>query len=678
MLPARTPRTRCPYHARARRVVLGELAVKRPTAGSTMSRASSYSQLQRRSLSSGSCSALKSSTIDVALPPRCITSATSATGRFSGFSRQRCVGRSLAAQLALQPSSGDGAYRAAISASVCLARRLMHLRLIDDCHLVAHAIGKAVWQRYAEHHPTSTIADLRRAAATLVPLCPSETCTDGCLHALIIELLAATVRAGHALETSIRPLAEAACGPATRQAAIGGTDYSPMRWDYGCQHGLGHGLGAIAFDGQITDAKAFALCGSMVTRDASMVVSPMTCEGGLQMQLVDSRLEEALSHGNDNALLDGNALYRMCSEIPPDGSEAVDRRRHYMCFGVLGEGLMFSSCHDEGLSLQACDHMNQPAVFGDHRLLTTTAGVRRRLQPDMSSNNVQSPREICTDGVREEGSVLRTWAGAVTNASGCDAPTSTILTPLIMPCVTARGPIDPSTPIGQWCCGDASLIPAGKRTWACRTPAPTERSQTPGFVARTAAASAHARAVSAEPPPVAAAQLSPPSPPPPPESGGGGTAIIVVLLILLIAVAGYLWRRRRLALPPRHQSIGRSLSRTHSHSAWQESARSRRHEKAVKKVLSKQLTPGTFGALKALRRVQVTGQEVGSGLDPAASDHESLPPLSPPLSPLANADPSTVPLSKDRSSGEDGTEIVVTPAPYLTPGSTGYLTPSLA
>ena len=46
--------------------------------------------------------------------------------------------------------------------------------------------------------------------------------------------------------------------------------------------------------------------------------------------------------------------------------------------------------------------MNQPAVFGDHRLLTTTAGVRRRLQPDMSSN-VQSPREICTDGVREEG-----------------------------------------------------------------------------------------------------------------------------------------------------------------------------------------------------------------------------------------------------------------------------------
>ena len=55
----------------------------------------------------------------------------------------------------------------------------MHLRLIDDCHLVAHAIGKAVWQRYAEHHPTSTIADLRRAAATLVPLCPSETCTDG-------------------------------------------------------------------------------------------------------------------------------------------------------------------------------------------------------------------------------------------------------------------------------------------------------------------------------------------------------------------------------------------------------------------------------------------------------------------------------------------------------------------
>ena len=79
-----------------------------------------------------------------------------------------------------------------------------------------------------------------------------------------------------------------------------------------------------------------------------MVVSPMTCEGGLQMQLVDSRLEEALSHGNDNALLDGNALYRMCSEIPPDGSEAVDRRRYYMCFGVLGEGLMFSSCHDEG------------------------------------------------------------------------------------------------------------------------------------------------------------------------------------------------------------------------------------------------------------------------------------------------------------------------------------------
>ena len=224
----RTPKKQS-YHARARRVVVGELAVKRPTAGSTMSRAPSYSQLQRRSLSSGSCSALTSSTIDVALPPRCTT--TSATGRFSGFSRQRCVGRSLAAQLALQPSSGDGAYRAAISASVCLARRLMHLRLIDDCHLVAHAIGKAVWQRYAEHHPTSTIADLRRAAATLVPLCPSETCTDGCLHALIIELLAATVRAGHALETSIRPLAEAACGPATRQAARGGTDYSPRRWE---------------------------------------------------------------------------------------------------------------------------------------------------------------------------------------------------------------------------------------------------------------------------------------------------------------------------------------------------------------------------------------------------------------------------------------------------------------
>ena len=120
-----------------------------------------------------------------------------------------------------------------------------------------------------------------------------------------------------------------------------------------------------------------------------MVNAQFTCEGGLQMQLVDSRIEAALSHGNDNALLDGGALHRMCADVPPDGSEDVDRRRYFMCHSVIGEGLMFSSCHDEDLSVTACNNMIQSPQFG------------------------RSPREICTGGAEEEKQGVGAFAGGV-------------------------------------------------------------------------------------------------------------------------------------------------------------------------------------------------------------------------------------------------------------------------
>ena len=234
----------------------------------------------------GGCARLASAAPDVDLPSSC----AALNGRLDGFKRQRCVGDSFATGMMLPPDDAPSLQEASVAA-ICLSQHLVDTQLLDDCHLVAHSVGHALWQRYASSNDVSTGKQLALAASQLAPRCPSNLCSDGCLHAVMIELLRATLRAGQALSTA-RPMIDVACGSATRTVALrnsgqGASDAA--RWDYGCYHGVGHGLGALTFDRTIALADARALCTTL----APTVPLSKACVGGLIMELVDSRLQAA-------------------------------------------------------------------------------------------------------------------------------------------------------------------------------------------------------------------------------------------------------------------------------------------------------------------------------------------------------------------------------------------------
>ena len=91
-------------------------------------------------------------------------------------------------RLSLEPRANS--YDTIVRASMCVANRLVHARFIDDCHLVAHAIGHQLWQSSTTAGLLSSEAELALAASLVMPRCPGpQLCGAGCMHAVLISLV---------------------------------------------------------------------------------------------------------------------------------------------------------------------------------------------------------------------------------------------------------------------------------------------------------------------------------------------------------------------------------------------------------------------------------------------------------------------------------------------------------
>ncbi len=281
-------------------------------------------------------------------PPSCDGSAPPG-GDLGGLARQECVGRSLAALLTPTPSAPAAEPPADAAAAVCIGRALVASRAIDDCHLVAHAIGRAVWKREArtlaaggDDDAAALLGVARRSLAQCV-----GGCIDGCIHAVLAEMTCAAVtRAGESI--GVVPAA-------TRELLA--TLFSSICEDrepkkvYACHHGLGHGLGAATDRGLLWLASAFSLC--------SATPSEPRCLNGVIMEVVDRRVLGSFGRidaGIADAPADGAALVSVCVSFA--NAAAMHGRPRAptvaLCANALGEALAFATCHDGRAAADAC------------------------------------------------------------------------------------------------------------------------------------------------------------------------------------------------------------------------------------------------------------------------------------------------------------------------------------
>lgn len=514
------------------------------------------------------CARLKPTAPDVGLPSSC----AALSSPLDGFKRQQCVGSRLAAGLQLTQTAG---LQEASSAAVCLARHLVNANMLDDCHLVAHAIGRALWQRYAAHHAVDTSTNLAHAAAELVPQCPSMMCVDGCVHALMIELLRASLPLEHPVQ-SAQAIVNVACSDATLAIALGNSDLGNSdehrsRWRYACYHGVGHGLGALAFAGDFEVPYATGLCATLAPE-----MWQYACSGGLPMELADSRLQRVINALPPAARLNATRASPFnASMVTGVCAGFTEARTRSLCYNTAGEGLMFASCHHLSMAKAACGRLGSNA----------------------------EALQACNTGAHEEAEDVN-FSNEQTGAL-CRAPAANYTARLYQPCfdvhVHERG-----TPLHAWCCETIhaeGFLPAGvKGAWTC-----------PPTVSHPPAGGKHVGSTAT---PIF-------------EDVGGLIAIVLVLCVGMVV----LWRRRRYG---RFQTIGTSLRRVQS-ARWQaQGLVSDDHKKYALKYMKAR--PGSVQAMMYLRKMQMTGHELGATeMEPTGESPFSSPPLSPLASPAGES-----------------------------------------
>lgn len=354
------------------------------------------------------------SDVPVRLPSHCETYNQRA---LSGFALQHCVGVALGSRLPPEPSEELN-----VLTATCVGERLLAAGLIDDCHLVAHGIGEAAWRVHESQHwwqatvasllPSSHMEEwLLSTSRALLPGC-ARGCWDGCMHAVLIELVLAALRS----PASLARLVEGSC-----DAEIAGAQADLERWLYGCHHGVGHGLGEAVHIGLISTARGLALCDNSLAFHGGR--APETCKQGLTMQLVDRRIQQVASAAERDAVLSVSQAAAeaagsehvgiaplpspltwsgVCDGVPSDGGDgddsAADQQLRRDCFDMLGEGLMFATCHDGAFSLTAC-----VSLTTDQRAIDT-----------ISSRRVTHIDQLaCSGGAREEGSTAQTTRNSV-------------------------------------------------------------------------------------------------------------------------------------------------------------------------------------------------------------------------------------------------------------------------
>ena len=262
-------------------------------------------------------------------------------------------------------------------------------------------------------------------SSTAVP----KSCASGCSHALLVEFLDAVLRAPWTDELLRTLVAEAGGAMATT---------------YHFQHGIGHGLGAAVAADLITFREASRLCSVTTSKQTGFE----NCYGGLVMQVASDRLEAGIRASAHVALGVTAPLTTLFSGIPSSlvigntSSCAMPSLESYSFAMALGENAMFANCHN----VTSCHDMcSQEPTYSKH--CTCACDAEWSYAESLQQGQSHEARTCLS-----EDRVHRV--------------TSEIL---LQPCLAAKTPIDPSTWLGQWCCGAAFLESPADRApgWSC-------------------------------------------------------------------------------------------------------------------------------------------------------------------------------------------------------------------
>ncbi len=240
-----------------------------------------------------------------------------------------CCGSAAASQICLPPDtakSGCKGKSASYENTICLedyfvnmtylesatkaidsARRMQEDGEIDDCHIVAHMVGKANLIKYGY--------DLGKALGTC-----STSCLQGCIHGAVQTYVSEKVDVTR-LKEELSSICE------------GLDKHSPV---YGqCIHGLGHGF--LTGD-YMSITEAIAACESLDSADSHR------CLGGVFMENMQKNL--LLPESEFRA-----RLPQTCTIIEKMNRPSLTRA----CYSDMGEGIMFYTAHNLGQSLEYCN-----------------------------------------------------------------------------------------------------------------------------------------------------------------------------------------------------------------------------------------------------------------------------------------------------------------------------------
>jgi hypothetical protein len=193
--------------------------------------------------------------------------------------------------------------------AVAEAKKLQKEKMIDNCHLAAHAIGGENLRKNNN--------DVGKAFATC-----AAGCMEGCYHGVMEEYLSQS----HDREALLNQLPHL-CESVSHDLKL---------WRQ-CLHGVGHGL--LRHD--ISLVEAVKLC-----RGFGEVYPAKTCIGGVMMQNMNSIM--LLDEKTFRSKLAG-----MCDPIDVFQDQALKR----LCVEQIGEGIMFYAGHDLMKSKEFCGEL---------------------------------------------------------------------------------------------------------------------------------------------------------------------------------------------------------------------------------------------------------------------------------------------------------------------------------
>jgi hypothetical protein len=211
----------------------------------------------------------------------------------------------------LEPYVQDLTFETSARYAVCRAEQLQSEGIIDDCHLLAHAIGGVALREF-EGDPGPAFASC------------GPGCLEGCYHGVMESFVGSMPDDRAAIIDALADMC---------------TEMDDDDW-YACVHGVGHGLrhhGLLSLTGAV---EACENSGDVHWADV--------CLGGVFMEQVDIHLTLTL----DELAVQ---LPRICEELATTRPLLLEH-----CVAAIGEGLMFRTGHDLELVHGLCTHLREP------------------------------------------------------------------------------------------------------------------------------------------------------------------------------------------------------------------------------------------------------------------------------------------------------------------------------